>query len=203
MRKLPAVAALLALVVLTGCASTGESDASASGHTSAFDRLLVLERDGKYPEALRRYRSMAKDADRSPAQRIRAMVRAARCLEETRDVPGAIQAFEEVLSIERLMADENHLPIPGQVDIHLRLQAEEGLARIGGQPVTFYSRLARNGDAGEQLLAIRCIGRLQDSRGRTALNSVLEDEGAPKVLKDEAKDALESIDRAEGMRRKD
>ncbi|MHC4599335.1 MAG: tetratricopeptide repeat protein, partial [Planctomycetota bacterium] len=125
--SLAGIASVLLLALPSGCASPGGGDAVTSGYSSTFQRLLDKERKGEYADALEAYRAMARDTGRPFTERIRALVRAARCLEERKQPLEARKAYEEVLSLPRLMANENHLPVEGEVDIHLRLQAEDGL----------------------------------------------------------------------------
>ncbi len=199
---LAGIALIPLLALAPGCASPGGGDASTAGYSSTFDRLLDKERKGEYADALKAYRSMARDTGRSFAERIRALVRAGRCLEERNQKLEARKAYEEVLRLPRLMADENHLPVEGEVDIHLRLQAEDGLTRVGGRPVRQYSTMARTGSPGEKRIAVRSIARLRDPGGRSALQTVLNDEKTDPALKEEAREALETLDRAENLKGK-
>jgi hypothetical protein len=85
------------------------------------------------------------------------------------------------------------------VGIHLRIQAEEGLERIGGRVGSFYASLALSGSRGQKRVAVQSLGRRKELRERSALLSVANDESADEALREEAREAIRALDRAENL----
>ncbi|GEM_PF-2576303 len=205
-RKTALVFATSMLVALgAGCASTeegGEGPPPASRGDDRFSYEMDLETEGKYLDAIDAYREIAGDPGASAETRAEALFRTGRCLEEQGDLAEARKAYRALLSHPLLSADDKRLPAPGTLPLHLRMRAEAGLGRAEGDPVLFYTSLARSGTLAQQTAAVRSIARLKDPRGRDGLHAVLAGEDLPAGLREEAKEALAALDRAENRARK-
>lgn len=194
--------ALLALLLgwAVGCVSGerrgGDGPEPFTGEPS-FEAGRALEEQKRFSEAHRVYGALAEDATLSEADRVQARFRSARCLEEKEDGRAARAIYRSILELGHLTADECRLPEPGTLPIHLRLQSEAGLRRTGGDPPLFYATVVRSGAEGSRIVAARSLGRLADPRGREALLEAVNDASTPQTVRQEAREALERLDRAE------
>ncbi|MHC5036526.1 MAG: tetratricopeptide repeat protein [Planctomycetota bacterium] len=192
---------VIAIGLGVGC-DTPERSEGTSGRSASptFERLLDMEEEGKFLEALEVYGAIAADGGRSSTDRVRAQFRMARCREERGERDLARDAYKGILTRVDLVADEGRLPPVGAVGIYMRLQAEAGLERVGSNLAVFYSALAISGKPEERLVAVRSLGRLKHGRGRSALLTVLRDPKGGEVLQQAAKEALEALDKAENRK---
>jgi hypothetical protein len=186
--------AAAALAGACGCAAPEESgDPAPASPAERFRALLDLEKEGKPLEAIAEYRKMAADPQVAERDRVRAWMRIARCREDRQETSEARRAYESILAIEHLIADEETLPWPGCLPIHFRLEAEHGLERIHADAILFYAGMAEGGAEAQRLAAVRSLGRLKDARARPALGRIAADEKAPAELREAAAAALKRI----------
>jgi hypothetical protein len=185
----------LAALSCLGCRTAGEDgrDPLPGSPAERFRILLDWEKEGRQLDAIAEYEAIAAAANAGERDRVRARIRVARCREDRDEKPEARAAYQAILALGHLIADEETLPWLGALPIHFRLEAEHGFERAGGDLILFYVELAGSGTELPSLAAVKALGRLRDPRARTLLAALSADAQTPEELRAAAADALKRI----------